>query len=265
MEYINEYRGNTQTKGLSLRECELVQEFAKAKLAANSELQYEDLDDYEIPPRTHFSMLNKPAVSIKYKELMFNMACIRMFEGITQVLPSLSKNKKRLAIIMRKEEGGSTVQWARKKGDHYVNKKVTSLEFVDSIYNLMGWDKKRRYKVLGRIADSSEGLILVFDLEEAIMFSELPEEYVDKRTGEIKKRRFAYYPDMYKGRIGKTYSEYIAGEQISMFVNLDEYEDTGGELKRVRQSIVTEEMDSETKLAMEPKLTTMGSEPEPIT
>ena len=66
---INENRGNTQKPGLSLRECELVQEFAKAKLAANSELQYEDLDDYEIPPRTHFSMLNKPAVSIITKSL----------------------------------------------------------------------------------------------------------------------------------------------------------------------------------------------------
>ena len=213
---------------ITLREREIVQEFAKAKIEANSELHFEDLNDYEIPPRTQFSMLNKPAVSIKYKEMTFNMASIRMFEGITQILPSLSKNKKRLAIIMRKEEGGSTVQWARKKGDHYVNNKITSLEVVDAIYNLMGWDKKRRYKVLGRVADSVEGLILVFDLEEAIMFSELPEEYVDHRTGEIKKRKYSYYPDMYKGRVGRTYSEYIALEQVSMFENLDDYGDADG-------------------------------------
>ncbi len=228
MENNNENNAKTPDIGISLRERELVREFAKAKMESNSELHFEDLNDYEIPPRTQFSMLNKPAVSIKYKEMTFNMASIRMFEGITQILPSLSKNKKRLAIIMRKEEGGSTVQWARKKGDHYVNKKITSLEFVDAIYNLMGWDKKRRYKVLGRVADSVEGLILVFDLEEAIMFSELPEEYVDRRTGEIKKRKFSYYPDMYKGRVGRTYSEYIALEQVSMFENLDDYGDPEG-------------------------------------
>ena len=228
MENNSENNPNAVNNGITLREREIVREFAKAKMEANSELHYEDLNDYEIPPRTQFSMLNKPAVSIKYKEMTFNMASIRLFEGITQILPSLSKNKKRLAIIMRKEEGGSTVQWARKKGDHYVNKKITSLEFVDAIYNLMGWDKNRRYKVLGRVADSAEGLILVFDLEEAIMFSELPEEYVDRRTGEIKKRKFSYYPDMYKGKVGRTYSEYIVLEQVSMFENLDDYGDSEG-------------------------------------
>lgn len=64
--------------GMSYREFELVQEFAKAKLEAQSELQYEDLSDYEIPPRTQFSMLKKPAVSIKYKEITFNATCVRM-------------------------------------------------------------------------------------------------------------------------------------------------------------------------------------------
>ena len=38
------------------------------------ELEYEKFDGYELPPRTQFSMLNKPAVSIKYSVMKFNMA-----------------------------------------------------------------------------------------------------------------------------------------------------------------------------------------------
>lgn len=188
MENEEQALAGKKEQGMSYREFELVQEYAKAKLEAQSELQYEDLSDYEIPPRTQFSMLKKPAVSIKYKEITFNMTCVRMFEGITNVLMSLSSNKKRLAVITRKEEGASTVEWSRKKEDKFVNKTITSLEFTDAIYKLMNWDRGNRYKVLGRIANSAEGLILVFDLEEAIMFDALPEEYVDKRTGELKKR-----------------------------------------------------------------------------
>jgi hypothetical protein len=139
---------------------------------------------------------------------------------------SLSGSKKRLAVITRKEEGASTVEWARKKGDKYVNKTITSLEFTDAIYKLMNWDRNRRYKVLGRIANSAEGLILVFDLEEAIMFDPLPEEYVDKNTGELKKRIKVYYPEKYEGRIGNYYHDYVAKEQISMFENLNDYSDT---------------------------------------
>lgn len=170
MENEEQALAGKKEQGMSYREFELVQEYAKAKLEAQSELQYEDLSDYEIPPRTQFSMLKKPAVSIKYKEITFNMTCVRMFEGITNVLMSLSSNKKRLAVITRKEEGASTVEWSRKKEDKFVNKTITSLEFTDAIYKLMNWDRGNRYKVLGRIANSAEGLILVFDLEEAIMF-----------------------------------------------------------------------------------------------
>ena len=88
---------------------------------------------------------------------------------------------------------------------------------------MMGWDKNTRYKVLGRVTDSSEGLILVFDLDEAIKFDALPEEYFDVKTGTTKKRRKVYYPEKYRNRIGNYYNDYIAAEQISMFENLDEY------------------------------------------
>lgn len=216
-------RSKTTEQGISYREFELVQEFAKAKLEAQSELQYEDLSDYQIPPRTQFSMLKKSAVSIKYREITFNTTCIRMFEGITNVLMSLSEKKQRLAVIMRKEEGSATVEWSRKKEDKYVNKTITSLEFTDAIYKLMNWDRNNRYKVLGRISNSAEGLILVFELEEAIMYDALPEEYVDRKTGELKKRVKVYYPEKYEGRIGNYYHDYVATEQLTMFENLDEY------------------------------------------
>lgn len=111
----------------------------------------------------------------------------------------------------------------KKKEDKYINKTITSLEFTDAIYKSMNWDRNNRYKVLGRISNSAEGLILVFELEEAIMYDALPEEYVDRKTGEVKKRVKVYYPEKYEGRIGNYYHDYVATEQLTMFENLDEY------------------------------------------
>ena len=103
---------------------------------------------------------------------------------------------------------------------------------IMNIFNTMGWDRNCRYKALGRVVTSERGLILVFDLEEAIMFSALPEEYFDVRTGTTKKRRLVYYPDEYKGRIGKSYNDYMKTYQTSMFESLDGYtndvDETGG-------------------------------------
>jgi len=207
----------------SAREVELIQELVKSQLERNSELEYEDFEGYEIPPRTQFSMLNKPAVSIKYGKITFNMACIRLFEGIKHILTPINSTKKRLLVVCCREEESDSVEWARQqqKDQKWVNKEISSIEVCEKLYNLMGWDKRCRYKVLGRVVNSERGLILRFELSEAIMFSGLPEEYVDPKTGETKKRQVSYYPDMYKGRIGRSYTDYIAAQQINMFEYLE--------------------------------------------
>ena len=48
--------------------------------------------------------------------------------------------------------------WARQKDENWVNKDITSLEFVENIFRLMNWNRECRYKVLGRVANSDQGL-----------------------------------------------------------------------------------------------------------
>lgn len=209
----------------SLSDQELIRQLVKSRLAQKSTLEYEDLDGYVLPPRTQFSMLKKPAVSIKYGKMTFNMACIRLFEEVEFILPIVHPTKKRLTVVMCAEEEAASVAWARKrqKDEVWVNKDVTSEDFVLNIYKMMDWKLDCRYKVLGRIANSREGLVIVFELEEAIMFSSKPVEIVDKETGEIKKKQVKYYPDSYKDCIGKSYNDYVESRQMNMFEYLEEY------------------------------------------
>ena len=156
--------------------------------------------------------------------MKFNMACIRLFEGIKYVLPILHPNKKRLALIMCPEEDSASVEWARQKDENWVNKDITSLEFVENIFRLMNWNRECRYKVLGRVANSDQGLCMLFDLEEAIMFTPKPQEYTDPLTGEMKKKQMKFFPDAYKNRIGKSYNDYIADHQMNMFEDFIGYQ-----------------------------------------
>lgn len=226
----------------SAQEQELIHQLVQARLSQKEKLEYEDLDGYELPPRTQFSMLKKPAVSIKYGQFTFNMASIRLFEGVQHILPVANRVKRRLAVITCAEEESGSVEWARIKNDAWVNKTITSAEYVEKIFAFMGWDRSCRYKVLGRIVNSRKGLIMVFDLQEAIMFTPAPEEFVDKRTGEVKKRRIAYYPDVYKDRIGRSYNDYEAAQQLNMFEDLDGYTgQTYGDAPADPQSVATPE------------------------
>ena len=76
---------------------------------------------------------------------------------------------------------------------------------------------------LGRVAASDRGLILVFEMEEAIMFAPKKEEFVDPVTGETKKRQVKYYPDAYKNRIGRSYTEYEQYRQLNLFEDFGNY------------------------------------------
>ena len=122
------------------------------------------------------------------------------------------------------EEDSASVEWARQKDENWVNKDITSLEFVENIFRLMNWNRECRYKVLGRVTKSAQGLCMLFDLEEAIMFTPKPQEYTDPLTGEMKKKQMKFFPDAYKNRIGKSYNDYIADHQMNMFEDFIGYQ-----------------------------------------
>ena len=117
-----------------------------------------------------------------------------------------------------------SVEWARQKDENWVNKDITSLEFVENIFKIMSWNRECRYKILGRVANSDQGLCMLFDLEEAIMFTPKPQEYTDPVTGETKKKQIKFFPDVYKDRIGKSYTDYIAGHQMNLFEDFIGYQ-----------------------------------------
>ena len=211
----------------SAKEAELIRELVQTRLETNRKLEYESFDGYEVPPRTQFSMLKKPTVTIKYGKFVCNMAAIRMFEGIQNVIPMVNSKRMRFAIVPCAEEESSSVEWARKRSKDgvWVNKDVTSVDFTENVFKLMGWNRECRYKVHGHIANSDRGLILVFDLKEAIMFEPNKEDYVDPVTGETKKRQVKYYPDFYQNRIGRSYNDYAQARQMSLFESTESYTD----------------------------------------
>lgn len=217
----------TEPEVQSEKELILIQELIKTRLETNRGLAYESFDGYELPPSSQFSMLKKPAVTIRYGKFTFNMAAIRLFEGVVDILPIVNSKTKRLAAVPCAEEEDGSVEWARqrKKDDAWVNKDITSIDFCENIYEMMGWNRECRYKVVGNLRNSDRGLILVFELEEAIMFEPKKQEYIDPTTGEVKQRQVKYYPDFYKDRIGKSYNDYAAARQLSMFEDTETYAD----------------------------------------
>lgn len=215
-------------EGYSPKEQELIRQLVQERLGKKNAIEFESLDDYVVPPKMFFSMIKKPAVSIRGNRMEFNMSAIRLFEGVQHVLPMLSERKKRMVIAICAEEELSSIEWARLKKDKWVNRSISCPEYVQSIYGMMGWRDECRYKVYGHLSNSERGLVLVFDLSAAVMFDPLPEEYFDKRSGKMKKRVNKYYPDEIRMKLGRSYSDYEATQRRSSFESLSGYMDTSG-------------------------------------
>lgn len=210
------------------KEQELIRQLVQERLGKKNELGFESLEDYVVPPKVFFSMIKKPAVSIRHNRMEFSMSSIRLFEGVQHILPMLSDKKKRLVVAICAEEELSSVEWAREKKGKWVNKNITCPEYTENIYNMMGWNRECRFKVYGHLSNSERGLVLVFDLTAAVMFDPLPEEYFDKRSGKMKKRINKYYPDEVRMKLGRSYSDYVATQERSSFESLSGYMDTTG-------------------------------------
>ena len=204
--------------------------------SSETSIDYESFEGYEVPPRTQFAMLNKPAVSMKDGKMTFNSACVRLFNNIHHIVPMLNRKTHKLAIIPCKEEEGSSVQWSRTKDGKLFNKEISAREFVKNIFSIMGWDDGCRYKIMGRLANSERGLIFVFDLDEAIKFEAVQGE-VNPKTGKPRVSQIKYYPEKYKDRIGQDYSDYMQARKHEGFESLCNYEE---EPEDERQVVVTE-------------------------
>jgi len=217
---------NSSTEVQSEKELKLIQELVSLRKESDRSLEYEQLDDYRMPPRTHFAMLKKPAVSIKYGRMTFNMAAIRLFEGTVNILPMIHEGKYRLAAVPCTEEESASVEWARmNKQGKWTNKEIRSEEFIGSIFKMMGWDPKCRYKVLGEVRNSDRGLILVFDMTECICYEKGKEAYTNPATGEVKQRQIKRYLDESSDHIGKPYNDYEAERKLNQFENTGGYSD----------------------------------------
>ena len=215
-------------EGYSPKEQELIRQLVQERLGKKNAIEFESLDDYVVPPNMFFSMIKKPAVSIRGNRMEFYMSSSRLFEGVQYVLPMLSERKKRMVVAICAEEELSSVEWARLKKGKWVNKNITCPEYVQNIYKMMNWQTNCRYKVYGNLANSERGLVLVFDLTAAVMFDPLPEEYFDKKSGKMKKRINKFYPDEIRMKLGRSYSDYVAIQERSSFESLSGYMDTAG-------------------------------------
>ena len=109
-----------------------------------------DLAGYQVTKAELFAHSREPAITIWQNRLKFNMACLRRFPGVTHIQVLINPEEKRLIIRPCEPDTPDSLRWASGGGEKEIKTRDLMCKFFAAkVYDLMQWDEKYKYKMLG--------------------------------------------------------------------------------------------------------------------
>ncbi|MBP5163402.1 MAG: hypothetical protein ILP16_10575, partial [Spirochaetales bacterium] len=128
--------------------------FDNAKVIENDEEQVEtvDLGGYQVTKAELFAHSREPAITVWHDRVKFNMACLKRFPGVTHIQLLIHPDQKRIIIRPCDPDAPESLRWCSGGGEKEIkNRDMVCSLFSAMLFDLMGWNKEYRYKMLGKI------------------------------------------------------------------------------------------------------------------
>ena len=182
---------------------EQMQESEKAEIV--------NLAGFQVTKAELFAHTREPAVTVWENRIKFNMACLRKFPGITHIQLLVHPEQKRLVIRPCEEDTPDSLRWAIGGGEKDIkNRDMICRVFAAKLFELMKWNTKYRYKMLGTAAVSGNEALYLFKLNDFELFvntgkrkniSYLPLDWRDYFGVPVEEHEDAYKIDLAEGYI----------------------------------------------------------------
>ena len=196
------------------------EEMTEDELATAKELRRQEIENafgsykFVVVRKELFAHLRDPAVVIRNKNITFNTACINAFEDAVYVQIYLCEEEKLLAVKRCEQYDEDALRWCVAKNGKRKSRKMTCPDLTKQLYDMMGWDPKCRYKILGYKIEFDGETYYAFDLVVTETFrekskkGEVVTEPVDTRKG--------YYSEDIAGTFGVPLEEHKKQTQITV-------------------------------------------------
>ena len=193
------------------KQTELMFENAKVITEADADAEVlASLAGYQVTKAELFAHTREPAVTIWETRIKFNMACLRRFPGVTHIQILIHPEQKRLIIRPCDPDTPDSLRWARGGGEKELsNRDLLCKIFAAKVFDLMGWDKQYRYKMMGKPAIYNDEVLFLFRLTDFELFinngrkksSYLPEDWRDYFGTPVEQHEDSYKIDLADGYI----------------------------------------------------------------
>lgn len=190
--------------------------FDKLKMDSDEAPEIVELAGYQVTKAELFAHTKDPAITVWDNKIKFNMACLRKFPGVSHIQLLIHPKQQRLIIRPCQPDVPDSLRWATGGGEKEIkNRDMICAIFAAKLFDLMGWNKSYRYKILGKPAVCDNEVLYLFKLTDFEMFV---------NTGTRKTR--SYLPEDWRDCFGTPFEEH----EESFKINLAEgYISTGKE------------------------------------
>ena len=163
-----------------------------------------DLAGYQVTKAELFAHSREPAITIWQNRLKFNMACLRRFPGVTHIQVLINPDEKRLIIRPCEPDTPDSLRWASGGGEKEIKTRDLMCKFFAAkVYDLMQWDEKYKYKMLGKPATCDGEVLFLFKLTDFELFV----------SG---KRKESYLPSQWRDYFGTPVEEHEESYKIEL-------------------------------------------------
>ena len=169
-----------------------------------------DLAGFQVTKAELFAHSREPAITIWQNRIKFNMACLRRFPGATHIQLLIHPEQKRLIIRPCEPDAPDSLRWAIGGGEKELrNRNLLCKIFAAKVFDLMSWDARYRYKMLGKPATCDKEVLFLFKLSDFELFvntgkikgSYLPFEWRDCFGVPVEEHEEAYKVDLADGYV----------------------------------------------------------------
>ena len=186
-----------------------------------------DLSGYELVRTQFMSTAGHLSLSVTNGSMLFNKTCFSKFGEYSYI--ELLVHPYRQILAIRKAPPGShyALQWCREKEGETIPKLISGMAFLPTLFQLFGWNKNGRYKLIGSVHRKDEESVLLFSAKDAVMFVEeallnpesaedqTPERGAEENTPPKRAKKVKAYPASWARSFGEKYYSSFADQQAA--------------------------------------------------
>jgi len=129
-----------------------------------------DLRGYEIARSQFFDTARKLCVTFSSSSLWFSTECIRKFNNDHYVEMLVHPGEQLLAVRPSSKAVKNAVRWVQLNDDSYYPRTISGAAYLDTLYEIFGWDIECRYRVRGVRRQKENEAVVIFDMRETEVF-----------------------------------------------------------------------------------------------